>query len=272
MSRKSVELTHATFGNEYAMNQSPCLRTSTLLGLTAWLTCLSADVHAQNLRGGEIHIPAVVSVEERFSQYDFWILDVYCKPIRMIPVELTNAQTGEKKLEYVWYIVYRAFHQRASEPIDDTSPRNEFDPPVSPPLFIPEATLVVTDNDRHAIFPDQVIPEALAAINKREKANYKTAVDVVGPLVDESEAKASDRKGVWGVMMWRGIDPDADKYTVFLAGFSNGIRKLNGPDDVTIIQTKTIMQKYLRRGDRFDQAEPEIIPDPSKPESEWIYR
>ena len=192
--------------------------------------------------------------------------------MRMIPVELTDAKTGEKKLEFVWYIAYRAFHRRAGERIDEKAPKNEFDSPVSPPLFIPEATLVVTDNDRQDVFPDQVIPEALAAINKREKANYKTAVSIVGPLPKASEGEKDDKHALWGVAMWRGIDPDADKYTVYLTGFSNGIRKLNGPDGTTIVQTKTIMQKYWRRGDRFDQAEPEIIPDPKKSDSEWIYR
>jgi hypothetical protein len=69
--------------------------------------------------------------------------------------------------------------------------------------------------------------------------------------------------------MWRGIDPEADKYTVYLTGFSNGIRKLNGPDNMPIVQTKTIMQKYWRKGDRFDAQEPEIS---LEGDSRWTYR
>ena len=54
-----------------------------------------------------------------------------------------------------------------------------------------------------------------------------------------------------------------------MTGFSNGIRKLNGPDDEPIVQTKTIMHKYKRLGDRFDQNEVEIQLDT---EPVWMYR
>ena len=69
--------------------------------------------------------------------------------------------------------------------------------------------------------------------------------------------------------MWRGIDPEADRYTVFMTGFSNSIRKVDGPDGKPIIMTKTIKQKYWRRGDRFDQREPEIS---LEGDTQWIYR
>lgn len=247
---------------------------SALFGLASWSALPSDVAFAQMPKRGEIFINSTISSsgEERTSQSNLWVLDVYYKPMRMISVELTNPKTGEKKLEHVWYIAYRVVHRKSGERIDEKAPKNEVDPPVSPPLFIPEGTLVVTDNDRQDVFPDQVIPEALAAINKREKANYKTAVSVVAPLPEATEAGSGDDSAMAGVMMWRGIDPEADRYTVFLSGFSNGIRKLNGPDDMPIVQTKTIMQKYWRRGDRFDQKEPEIIADPKDPEAHWIYR
>ena len=229
----------------------------------------TTSANAQSLRGGEIRFPAVISGEERTSQTELWALDVYLKPMRMIPVELTDPKTGQKKLEYVWYIVYRAFPHKFEEKAVDNAPVNVLDEPVGPQLFIPEFTLVATDNERKEIFPDQVIPEALAAINKREKGRYKSAVGVVGPIPDASSAEDRDRPVIEGVAMWRGIDPDADRYTVFMTGFTNSIRKVNGPNDQPIIQTKTIMQKYLRRGDRYDQREYEISLDG---DTQWIYR
>ncbi len=245
-----------------------CLAT-VLFGLTAWSVLATTAALSQMPKRGELRIAPVATGEERTSQNDLWVLDVYFKPMRLIQVELTDAKTGEKKLEYVWYIAYRAMHRKTGERIDEKAPKNEVDPPASPPLFIPEFTLIVTDNDRQDVFSDQVIPEALAAINKREKANYKTAVSVVGPLPEASEPGSGDENAIWGVAMWRGIDPEADKYTVYMTGFSNGIRKLNGPDDTPIIQTKTIMQKYWRKGDRFDIQEPEIS---LEGDSKWIYR
>jgi hypothetical protein len=245
-------------------------RFASLMGLMGSVFAVSGEeVNAQALRGGEIRFPAVASGEERTSQSELWVLDVYFKPMRLIPVELTDPKTGRKKLEYVWYIVYRAFHHKLDQKGVDNSPVNDLDPPVAPQQFIPEFTLVVTDNDKNDVFPDQVIPEALVAINKREKGNYKSAVNIVGPIPEATTPESPDTVAIEGVAMWRGIDADADRYTVFMTGFSNSIRKVDGPDGTPIIQTKTIKQKYWRPGDRFDQREPEIS---LVGDSEWIYR
>ena len=240
-----------------------------LLALGICGALIPAEATAQAPRRNEIRIAPVEEGDERTSQHKLWVLEVYTKPMRLLPIELTDAKTGQKKLEYVWYITYRAVHRKSVERVDPNAPENQFDEPVSPPLFIPEFTLVVTDNDRHEEYSDQVIPEALVAINKREKANYKSSVNVVGPLPEANDPGAGSDQAIQGVAMWKGVDPEADRYTVYMTGFSNGIRKLNGPDDEPIVQTKTIMQKYQRLGDRFDQKEAEIqlIGEPV-----WIYR
>lgn len=245
-------------------------RFACLIGLVGGATVIAQNTaSAQSLRGGEIRFAAVATGEERNSQTDLWVLDLYFKPMRMIPVELTDPKTGKKRLEHVWYIVYRGFNHKLDTKGSENAPVNELDPPIAPQQFIPEATLVVTDNDRHQVFSDQVIPEALALINKREKGNYKTSVGIVGPIPEAVPANDPDAPAIEGVFMWRGINPDANRYSVFLTGFSNGIRKIEGPDGNPVIQTKTIMQKYWRRGDRFDQKEIEIIVDG---DSQWIYR
>ena len=228
-----------------------------------------SECFAQTLRGGEIRFPAVISGEEMTSQSDLWVLDVYFKPMRLIPVELTDPETRVKKTEYVWYIVYRAFNHKLDSKGTENRPVNDLDPPIAPQQFIPVFTLMTTDNDRHEIFPDQVIPEALAAINKREKGHYKNAVNIVGTVPEAVVPGSSDAVPLEGVAMWRGIDPDADRYTVFMTGFSNGIRKVDGPEGKPIFQTKTVMQKYWRKGDRFSQREPEISLDG---DTVWIYR
>ena len=251
------------------MGKSARFALLSLAGLAVGMGFTTSECSAQMPKRGEVYIAPQATGEERTTQSDLWVLEVYFKPMRMIPVQLTDSKTGEKKLDYVWYIPYRAVHRKTGERTDERDPQNEVDPPVSPPLFIPEFTLVVTDNDRQDIYSDQVIPEALAAINKREKANYKSAVSVVGPLPEAVDRDAGEDTAISGVAMWRGIDPEADRYTVYMTGFSNGIRIANGPDDKPIVQTKTIVQKYWRKGDRFDQAEPEISLDG---ESRWIYR
>jgi len=226
------------------------------------------SVEAQSPRRNEIQVVPPVPTEEDLSQHNVWTLDVYMKPMRMIPVELTDPATGNKKLEYVRYITYRAIPKKVEPRVAANAPENQFDEPVSPPLFIPEFTLVITDNDRHEEHQDQVIPEALLAINKREKANYKSSVSIVGPIPEAAEEGAPSN-ALMGVAMWRGIDPEADRYTVFMTGFSNGYRKIEGPDGNPAVLTKTIVSKYIRRGDRFLQKEAEIEMDG---DPKWIFR
>jgi hypothetical protein len=225
---------------------------------------------AQVPRGGEMEIAAIATGEERTAQSDLYVMDVWAKPMRMIAVEVTDPKTGDKKLDYVWYIVYRAFNRKLARPTYDKPPENTLDPEViTPPLFVPEFTLVTTDTEVPLIYQDQIIPEALPLIQKREKGKYLDTVDAVGPIPAPSEPGEPDREGIWGVAMWRGIDPKADDFTVYMTGFSNGIRKTDGPDGQPVIQTKTIMQKYWRPGDEFDLAEPEMR---LKGVAQWIYR
>lgn len=225
---------------------------------------------AQPVRFGEKEVRASASGEERTAQSDLWVMDVVYKPMRMIQVELTNPETGEKKLEFVWYIVYRAYNRKLERPENENAPENVVDPQViTPPLFVPEFTLQTTDTAELKTYEDQIIPEALAVINKREKGAYRNNVDIVGPIPAASEYGEADREGVWGVAMWRGIDLKSDHYTVFMTGFSNGIRVAKNDDGDAIIQAKSIMQKYWRPGDEFEQSEPDIR---QIGPSEWIYR
>ena len=173
-----------------------------LLALGMWGALMPAGAAAQAPRRNEIRIAPVEEGDERTSQHKLWVLEVYMKPMRLIPIELTDPKTGNKKLEYVWYITYRAVPRKTVERVDPNAPENQFDEPVSPPLFIPEFTLVVTDNDRHDEYPDQVIPEALVAINKREKGNYKSSVSVVGPLPEANDPGAGNEHAIQGVAMW----------------------------------------------------------------------
>lgn len=242
-----------------------------VMGLVASCLTLENSANAQPLRGGEYRFPASATVDELVNQSDLWILDVYFKPMRILPVEVTDPKTGEKKLEHVWYITYRAFNHQLEVKGKENIPVNELDKPIAPPQFVPEALLVVTDNDRKQVYYDQIFPEALAAINKREKANYKSAVNVVGAIPTATEPNSPDDVAIEGVFMWRGIDPDANRYTVYLTGFSNAIRVVENDDKEKepVEQNKTIMQKYWRRGDRYDQKESEIVLDG---DVQWIYR
>ena len=54
-----------------------------------------------------------------------------------------------------------------------------------------------------------------------------------------------------------------------MSGFSNGYKVSAGPNGEEVVTRRTLMQKFWRPGDRFDQNEEEIR---LKGEPQWIYR
>lgn len=247
---------------------SDALVTAGAVGAFSVLAMFPTEASAQVLLGGETLVKGVATAEERVAQSDLWVMDVAFKPMRQIVVEVTDPKTGQKKPEFVWYITYRGFNRPLAKREIDNQPVNEFDPPVRPPMFVPEFTLV-TETETPQFYQDVVCPEALAAINKREKFTFQNSVDAVATIPPAAEPKSPDERAISGVAIFRNVDPKAKRYTVYLTGFSNGIRTIEGPDGKPLVQHKTLVQKYWRPGDEFDQQEIEIRLDG---EPQWIYR
>jgi hypothetical protein len=224
---------------------------------------------AQATRFSEVRVEPLVTGEELSAQPDLWVMEVYFKPMRLIIVDLTDPKTGEKRPEYVWYITYRAVNRPLASLVRGNPAVNELDQPVIPPRFIPEFTLKTVGTDEPKIYRDEVIPEAIAAINLRERGNFKSTVNIVGDVPPAAAPGSPDQKFLYGVATWRNIDPEARRYDVFFTGFSNGMRKITSDDGTVSLQTRTILTKYWRPGDRFDMREPEIRLDGTP---QWIYR
>jgi hypothetical protein len=245
---------------------------SITLAVTSTLL-LSATVFAQKPTAApkfsEIRVAAVATGEQLAAQPDLWVMDVYFKPMRQVAIELTDPKTGQKRSKYVWYIVYRAINRPLPEVVQVNPPVNELDPPVLPSKFVPQFTLMTTDTPEPKLYDDQVIPEALAVIAKRERLPLQSSVSAVQTVPPATAPGTPGEKTIYGVAMFTDVDPEADRYTVFMTGFSNGVRKIEAPDGSTGIQNKTIVTKYWRPGDQFDQREPEIRLDG---DPQWIYR
>jgi len=226
---------------------------------------------AQSQRGFVTTAPATTSGEELTAQPDLWVLEVSFKKMRMISVEITNPKTGDKKRGFVWYLAYkfanRDLERKQSDA--DTAPVNEEDQPDRGPLFVPEFTLVTNDNGTKQLYQDSIIPEAAAVILRRERQPLKNSVAVVREIPKSVPAGTSPVESIYGMAMWRGIDPKTDHFTVFMGGFSNGYRTVKGPDGKPLLLKRTLVQEFWRPGDQFDQEEVEFR---LKGEPKWIYR
>lgn len=216
------------------------------------------------------------SQEEINRQKDLWIMEVSYRPMRMIPVRVTDPKTGKKSTQFIWYLVYKAINRPVERRLadDDTTPENTYDPQPKQ-WFIPEFTLLTEDNTGTKAYPEMVIPEAQAVIAAREKLPVKNSVQIVQQVPKAAAKGSKDETVLYGVATWKGIDQRTDRFKIFLSGFSNGYQCGKGPNGKVLILRKTIVQEYWRPGDQFDPSEREfrnISPDGETFEPAWIYR
>ncbi|MFN0056436.1 MAG: hypothetical protein ACKV0T_30180 [Planctomycetales bacterium] len=225
-------------------------------------------------KGVETVASPIITGEEATAQPDLWALEVNFKPVRMIYVPLTDPKTGKRAKHLVWYLAYRALvrtSSRVSEALDKNDER---------PLFVPEFTFVTYESEDYNLvserdgkplqYADQVLPEAVEAIKIRERnKNYRSSVDVVGPLPQLTPDKSKLQYSLDGVATWTGIDPDTDFFAVFMTGFSNGYKIDRHPDGEDVVLRRTLVQKFWRPSDRYEQNEEEIR---LKYDPYWVYR
>lgn len=225
-------------------------------------------------RGFSQRLPAYATGEERNRQVDLRVMEVQFKPMRMVWVELTDPRTGQKSRQEVWYLVYRAVTRPTPSRADDTDtrPLNVVDPPPKPVSFMPEFVLTTYDDPANPVplanHLDQIQPEALAAIRTIEqrpatdfeRRSIENGLSVIQPFPAPTpeDAAPEDHDWVYGVATWTGIDPETDFFQVTMRGFSNGYELRPGPDGDLQPWRKVIVQKYIRRGDRFDPNQSEF--------------
>ncbi|HCS53249.1 hypothetical protein [Rubinisphaera sp.] len=230
----------------------------------------STNLHAQGDEGFSRKVRSETQGNERSRQKSLIVMEVDMKPLRLIWVDTPNPQTGELEPKMYIYLCYRAINRPMTAPsVRETEPQNLIDPEPSPPYFIPEFTLVTEDTPEKRAVTDQVLPHVQEAINQKERRKFKNSITIVGPVPPATEEEPNDQNALFGVAIFPGIDPAVDRFTVYMSGFSNGYRTVDGPDGEPILERKTIKQEFWRPGDQFDPESPEFR---FQGDPQWIYR
>ena len=246
-------------------------RTALLIAAAAFAGNAFAQKEAP-VYGFEVSAPAFPSGVERQRQPDLWMLDVEFKPMRMRYLDVVDSESGETKKEQVWYLVYRAYNRpiRGSGTTDDTAPETDLDPPLTRPLFVPRLTLITYDDPNDEIPNQQIDDEVLpGVVEQLGPIENRRDVEIQGPIqaIDELPEPSDTAEPVYGVAVFRGIDPDTDFFKVILKGFTNAYEVRDGEDGRRVWR-KALVQRFSRRGDRYDpnQAEFEFVGEPA-----WTY-
>lgn len=175
---------------------------------------------------------------------DIWVLDFRFKDPRLITVDIPGR--GRKVVWYLWYQV-----------INNTG---------LPRTFIPDFELVT--HDKPGVFHDQVFPKVQEAIRRVEDPtqhlDIKNSVTIASEPIPPSKPDAFPR-AVSGVATWDDVDPEANRYSIFVSGLSNGWSE----DDNKVVRRKTLQLNFRRVGDRFymDSREIKFVPP-----ADWLYR
>ena len=173
-----------------------------------------------------------------------WVLDFSFKPVRLRTVEVPGK--GRRTVHYLYYRI-----------INRTG---------RPRMFVPQFTLVTDTGHR---YDDMVLPQAVQLIRAREDESIplRGAVDVMGMVPPSTKEGVDD--AVYGVAVWEGVDPKADRFSIYVRGLSDGNQVIPGPDGKPIVRYKTLRIDFIRRGDERNLTENEI--QLSEPPFEWIY-
>lgn len=221
-----------------------------------------------------------------------WMAEVQYKPVRLLRMPVTDPATNTTAEELVWYMVYRVIPRDYTDLAgsdeakasllkrlrdDAVDPQNEADELHMDSLLMPRFILQTTDADAQHVYVDEIhhqIQQAVFAREFRREAarlkllNSVEAISTIGTQVAADDPDALSH-ALYGVAVWRNVDPETDFFRVVMCGFTNAYR-LSAADDGTIqVEDKCIVQEFGRPGDRFAQSEREFRVSGNP---KWVYR
>ncbi len=212
---------------------------------------------------------------------ELWIAEVQFRPMRLLRVPVTDPATGVTARELVWYLVYRLIPRSYVELAGDEDaqaalkrrledeqrdPQNRIDEMAAPNIIVPRFVLQTNDEGAQHRYVDEVHPGIQAAIIRREfrssveQLRFVNAADriaEVGPPVRFDDEDALEH-AVYGVAIWRHVDPETDFFHIEITGISNAYRLTAAEDGSTVVSDKAVIQKFRRPGDRFVQHDGEF--------------
>jgi hypothetical protein len=177
-----------------------------------------------------------------------WVLDFKFKDPRPIKVDIPGR--GQRLCWYLWYQVTNFTNQ--------------------PRTFIPDFELVT--RDKNLVYRDQILPKVQEAIRRLEDPSdylkIKNSVTIATAPIPPSKPNAP--RPVTGVAIWDDVDPDANVYSIFVSGLSNGwaVTDPIPPSTKPVVRRKTLQLDFKRLGDRELHRADEV----RFLRSEWIYR
>lgn len=218
------------------------------------LAVLTVGVAAAPAQFNEREVRRQINIEDKSEDVTspdskIWVMNFSFKDPRYVTVDIPGR--GRKICLYLWYQV--------------TNYTKE------PRTFIPDFELVTLD--KPGVFHDQILPKVQKAIvqieDPLEHLKIKNSITIANEPIPVSKADAAPRS-VTGVAIWDDVNPDSNRFSIFVSGLSNGWSLAEiPPDNKQVVRRKTLQLNFKRLGDRYYQHSGEIQ---FVPPAEWVYR
>jgi hypothetical protein len=225
------------------------------LALVSGLLVLAGSLLAQGLRPNEREARPRVNVQDKDDIHKpdskIWVMELRFYDPRLITVDIPGR--GRK---LCWYMKYQVINNTPE-----------------PHKFIPDFELVTLDKPGISHDQSYLLPKVVEAIRQVEDptgyADIKNAVTISSKPIPVS--KPGIPRPVTGVAIWDDVNPDANRFSIFVSGLSNGWSLAEDPADPKkqVVRRKTLQLNFKRMGDRYYQTSEEIK---FVPPIEWVYR
>jgi hypothetical protein len=204
---------------------------------------------------------------------DIWCLEFTFKPLRMISVDIPQA-SGRMQRKLVWYMVYRVRNTGVgtAATIAPDGTFNTESQGLEPLRFVPQFVLSSKERDRQGElirkeYLDRVIPSAMGPIQDREFGGEPLLHSVEMAAQELSIESGRSERGLWGVAMWEGVDPELDFFSVEVGGLTNAYRWEDSEEGVAAdaapgtgrkFERRVLQLNFWRPGDEYGEDEREI--------------
>jgi hypothetical protein len=217
-------------------------------------SAFATDAALAQTRPNQFDAKPQVNVEDKDdvtkAESKVWVLNLKFQEPRLITVDIPG-----RGRRLCWYLRY--------EVINNTKEAR---------TFHPQFELVTTDLPGK-VFRDQILPKAQEAIQQQDDPlnhmNIQNSVTIAEKPIPVSRP-GGPPKPVTGVAIWDDVPADANRFSIFVNGLSNGYSLAEiPPDNKQIVRSKTLQLNFKRIGDKFNQQTGDIrFVQPV----EWVYR
>ncbi|MDY3563531.1 hypothetical protein R5W23_005143, partial [Gemmata sp. JC673] len=213
----------------------------------------------------------VVPLDLPLDNADVWTLHFRYKPLRIVQVNGfdKNGRRAKQTVWYMWYQVYNLPREgRPGEPV----------------TFLPQFELVTKDlNTTHLDEPQPYIFEQIRKIEDTNvspekpegELKFKNSITISKRPIPVSKPDATPRV-VSGLAIWTDmaeVAPKTNKFSVYIAGLSNGLAKEELRTGELLIKRKTLQINFVRPTDDNNPLITDIRPDDANgPAEQWVYR